>query len=99
MIGRIQLTVIALAGAIGCGGRVELPDGSAGGTGGASGNSGGSFQAGGGALSCSNGMRDVRETDVDCGGPCPTKCATGKNCGAGSDCVSGVCASSVCATP
>jgi len=47
---------------------------------------------------CSNGLKDGTETDVDCGGSCP-KCANGKNCNIGSDCQSGVCVGGVCHVP
>ncbi|NOU29952.1 MAG: hypothetical protein HOO96_18765 [Polyangiaceae bacterium] len=40
---------------------------------------------------CANGTKDGTETDVDCGGICPTKCAEAKPCKVGSDCVNGVC--------
>lgn len=47
---------------------------------------------------CSNGIKDGFETDVDCGGGCP-ECAEGAGCGQGADCESGICAglSHVCA--
>ena len=62
-----------------------------------------------GTLMCDNGM-DGNETDVDCGGAasgpgnhCPTRCAKGKMCNAGSDCVAtanncvdGVCCNTAC---
>jgi hypothetical protein len=40
--------------------------------------------------SCSNGVRDGNETDVDCGGGCPG-CAAGEHCYGGEDCASGEC--------
>ena len=48
---------------------------------------------------CSDGVRNGNETDVDCGGPnCPA-CTNGKNCLAPSDCISGVCSNGVCVAP
>jgi len=49
------------------------------------------------ASSCTNGIKDGNETDVDCGGSCPSKCATGRSCAANPDCLSGNCAGGVCA--
>ncbi|MEO7328976.1 MAG: hypothetical protein ABI193_10380, partial [Minicystis sp.] len=43
-------------------------------------------------------VKNGGETDVDCGGPCATKCATGKACGVGADCVTSVCTNNVCVT-
>lgn len=50
--------------------------------------------------SCSDGIKNGGETDVDCGGAtaCP-RCGTGKMCVAGSDCVSGVCQGGMCQAP
>lgn len=46
--------------------------------------------------SCSNGVKDNDETDIDCGGSCPP-CPEGKNCTQDSDCASGlVCENGVC---
>ena len=42
------------------------------------------------APSCTDGVKNGTETDIDCGGSCPD-CANGKGCLAGSDCQSGVC--------
>jgi hypothetical protein len=61
--------------------------GSGGGGGGAAGGSGGA----GGGDACSNGVRDGTESDVDCGGTCPAKCAVDGGCGAPTDCASGFC--------
>jgi hypothetical protein len=41
---------------------------------------------------CQNGVRDGTESDVDCGGACPTKCAAGMSCGTAADCASNDCA-------
>ncbi len=47
------------------------------------------------ATTCLDGVRNGDEGDVDCGGSCPTKCATGQLCGynqrGDADCASGVC--------
>ena len=48
--------------------------------------------------SCSNGVRDGDETDVDCGGAICPACANGRGCAAGRDCVSLVCAGAQCTT-
>jgi len=52
--------------------------------------------------SCADLVKNGSETDVDCGGACPS-CANGKMCGtgtaAGGNCASGVCTSGLCATP
>ena len=46
--------------------------------------------------SCSNGVRDGAETDVDCGGGTCPPCANGRACSISSDCVSLVCSGGVC---
>lgn len=48
---------------------------------------------------CSNGMVDVGETDVDCGGPVCEDCADGSSCSVGTDCVSKVCPAGFCEAP
>jgi hypothetical protein len=40
---------------------------------------------------CNDGVQNGTETDVDCGGSCTTKCATGKKCAGDGDCASGTC--------
>jgi hypothetical protein len=45
--------------------------------------------------SCSNGIKDGNETDVDCGGSCPA-CSNGKQCTTGASCASGFCVDGVC---
>jgi hypothetical protein len=45
---------------------------------------------------CSDGLKDGTETDVDCGGSCPP-CVNGKDCKAAADCESAFCNSLVCA--
>jgi hypothetical protein len=69
----------------------------AGGKGGAGGNAGAGGKGGSGGMSgaggstpvnpCDNDKKDANETDVDCGGVCATKCATGKMCDDLTDCV------------
>jgi len=47
---------------------------------------------------CSDGIKNGSETDVDCGGSTCPKCANGKLCSAGGDCTSGFCSpTGVCA--
>ncbi|MBI5546719.1 MAG: DUF1566 domain-containing protein [Deltaproteobacteria bacterium] len=41
-------------------------------------------------------MKNQGEVDVDCAGPCSTKCADGKVCGGPADCASGACAGGRC---
>ncbi|MCD6497051.1 MAG: hypothetical protein J7M25_01960, partial [Deltaproteobacteria bacterium] len=45
---------------------------------------------------CSNGVKDGTETDVDCGGSDCDPCDNGKACVGASDCVSGSCVNGVC---
>ena len=45
---------------------------------------------------CRNAVKDGDETDKDCGGSCPDKCAIGRRCGDDDDCRSGVCAGGTC---
>ena len=40
--------------------------------------------------------KDGKETDVDCGGPVCVKCADGKMCGNGVDCLGAVCMNNLC---
>jgi len=40
---------------------------------------------------CQDGMKNGNETDVDCGGACPTKCAAGLHCATKADCNGGEC--------
>jgi hypothetical protein len=47
--------------------------------------------------SCSDLVRNGTETDVNCGGSCPMKCAAGKLCGASdANCADGVCTNGTC---
>ena len=48
------------------------------------------------AGSCVDGLRNGKETDVDCGGNCPV-CADGKDCLADTDCQVGTCFAGKCA--
>ncbi|HVK65329.1 MAG TPA: hypothetical protein VM694_12685 [Polyangium sp.] len=49
----------------------------------------------GACVSCSDGLRNGLETDVDCGGSCGP-CAQGLVCGAAGDCATGFCTGGVC---
>ncbi|HLX69933.1 MAG TPA: hypothetical protein VKV04_09935 [Verrucomicrobiae bacterium] len=48
------------------------------------------------AASCSDGVKNGNETDVDCGGGTCSPCANGKVCVVNSDCTSGACTNGVC---
>jgi hypothetical protein len=53
----------------------------------------------GGVVGCNDAVRNGSESDVDCGGDptsCPTRCADGRSCLAGGDCMSTFCAGGVC---
>lgn len=94
----------------GCGGGGVRPDvtnddGEGDGGGGSGSNDGGRTTVDGGDggtkeldPSCSNTIKDVTETDVDCGGTCG-ECIDGKTCSAATDCLGGACIGNVCATP
>jgi hypothetical protein len=47
-------------------------------------------------VSCTNGVKDGTETDVDCGGSTCPRCENGRACSTGGDCVSVVCADQTC---
>jgi hypothetical protein len=47
---------------------------------------------------CTDGVKNGMETDVDCGGTC-LGCGLGKPCVVGTDCASGVCTASMCQGP
>ena len=87
-------------GAQGAGGR--LAGGGRRGAGGSLNASGGAIGAGGaseagdgGPTSCSNGIKDGAETDVDCGGGACPRCDGGKTCSAAADCASDRCVAGV----
>jgi hypothetical protein len=48
--------------------------------------------------SCSDGIKNQNEADVDCAGPCK-KCAEGGACAKNADCQTGLCSGGVCAKP
>ena len=48
--------------------------------------------------SCSDGVLDDAETDVDCGGPC-APCSGGLHCLGSGDCVGQLCTNTICAGP
>jgi hypothetical protein len=48
------------------------------------------------APSCTDGMRNGAETDVDCGGPTCPACALQQHCDAATDCATGVCSNTRC---
>ncbi len=52
-----------------------------------------------GGPSCSDGIKNGTETDVDCGGQCPQACNIGQHCTYGSDCISDYCVGGLCQTP
>jgi FG-GAP-like repeat len=45
---------------------------------------------------CNDEIKNGHETDVDCGGTCPSRCALGRGCDSAADCKSGNCASGMC---
>lgn len=50
--------------------------------------------------SCSNGVQDGDETDVDCGGSCGPTCENGEDCAVNGDCVDDNCSPlEICAAP
>jgi hypothetical protein len=51
------------------------------------------------AATCSDGMLNGGESDMDCGGPLCAGCSDGKSCGAGSDCQSKSCDMGLCVAP
>lgn len=51
------------------------------------------------AASCTNGMRDGAETDVDCGGGTCDPCGATRACGGNTDCLSMVCTGGTCQAP
>lgn len=49
--------------------------------------------------SCSDGLTNGSETDVDCGGSDCTPCGDGRSCHVGSDCLNGSCTDGTCQPP
>ncbi|MBR4984543.1 MAG: hypothetical protein IKY83_02230 [Proteobacteria bacterium] len=49
-------------------------------------------------ISCSDGVKNGSESDVDCGGTCSTKCAGGKACTKNGDCEYGLCEAGKCSS-
>jgi VCBS repeat protein len=45
---------------------------------------------------CDDQIKNGHETDVDCGGICPLRCALGRGCDSAADCKSGNCVSGMC---
>lgn len=62
-------------------------------------NSSSSSSSGEVPVSCTNGVKDGNEADVDCGLACPARCVTGKTCNGPVDCAEHVCSEGVCAAP
>jgi hypothetical protein len=54
---------------------------------------------GGSSPTCTDGVKNGSETDVDCGGGTCSPCANGDTCAVGSDCVSGTCTGGICVSP
>jgi hypothetical protein len=48
------------------------------------------------APTCTDGIQNGNETDVDCGGPSCPKCVEGRHCATGGDCATGVCTGGIC---
>ena len=44
---------------------------------------------------CTDGLKNGPESDVDCGGSCPL-CAAGKACTGSWECASGICTGGIC---
>ena len=51
------------------------------------------------AASCSDGLLNGSESDIDCGGPDCTPCADGHYCAGDNDCLSKVCNGGTCQLP
>ena len=47
-------------------------------------------------ISCSDGVKNASETDIDCGGSCAKKCTTAQACAGPADCADGVCTTTRC---
>jgi hypothetical protein len=48
------------------------------------------------AADCKDGVKNGKETDVDCGGSCTTKCTTSQHCGTAADCAASACVNGTC---
>jgi hypothetical protein len=46
--------------------------------------------------SCVNGVKDLGEADVDCGGACPNKCGAKSTCSVSTDCSNNTCSQGYC---
>src|SRR5258708_24522834 len=51
------------------------------------------------APTCTDGIKNGNETDVDCGGGTCPSCTAGRSCSAGRDCQSMVCNGGMCQAP
>lgn len=51
------------------------------------------------ATTCTDGVKNGAETDVDCGGTCPKTCEVGKACKVARDCATTICTLGTCAGP
>ena len=49
--------------------------------------------------SCSDGIQNGTESDIDCGGESCGECASGLSCELGADCESGACSAEICVNP
>src|SRR6185436_5888197 len=45
---------------------------------------------------CSDGVRNDRETGTDCGGPACQACGVGQSCNSTADCATGICTAGIC---
>ncbi|HVY47846.1 MAG TPA: lamin tail domain-containing protein [Minicystis sp.] len=51
------------------------------------------------AATCSDGVQNGDESDIDCGGSCAKKCAPNLHCMTGADCQLGACSNGLCVCP
>ncbi len=89
----IWIPIILLAACSGGGAFIPRHDGGVGSDGGGGGGDLAMLSA-----SCGNGVKDGKDTDVDCGGNC-SPCADGKTCTLGGDCADQVCLNGHCSAP
>jgi hypothetical protein len=87
---------VATGGVGGAGGTGNAGRGGTGGAAGAGGNAGTGGGAGAGPT-CTDLIKNGGETDVDCGGPCASKCAVNLGCSVNGDCKTGSCSHFYCA--